>query len=161
MPQLRRAQLLEYLRYNKSTGLFVWIKQPQISKKVNVGDTAGSLDSKGYVRVGLFGRQYRAHRLAWFYVTGKWPKRELDHKDRDKTNNRWRNLREATSTQNKQNQGLRRNNISGVRGVSWASDRRQWLVQITNCGVRKHLGYFDNISDARQARLAAEPSFFY
>jgi hypothetical protein len=44
--------------------------------------------------------KYSAHRLAWFYVHGKWPQSGIDHRNGDIGDNRIENLREATQAQN-------------------------------------------------------------
>lgn len=90
----------ELLVYDYQTGMFTW----RVTRgEFIAGAVAGSLKREGYWRIGLDGKQYAAHRLAWAYVYGVWPKHGLDHRDRDKTNNRIDNLREATNAQNAQN----------------------------------------------------------
>src|SRR5665213_554054 len=116
---LDRLKLMLY--YDPELGWFMWLVAPQIAGRVRPGYIAGCLDSKGYVRVSILGRQYRAHRLAWFYMTGMWPVDEIDHEDRVRVNNQWLNLREATTGQNHQNLTPRSDNHSGMTGVSWAA----------------------------------------
>ncbi len=157
---LTAQRLRELLHYNAETGVLKWKVRPQITSKVEVGDTAGRLDSKGYLRIGIGRRQYRAHRLIWLYVTGEWPPHEIDHKDRNRTNNAWLNLRPATSGQNKQNATLRKDNVSGVRGVYFEARRQVWCAQITVNGTRRGLGAFPTRELAQGARLNAEATHF-
>lgn len=157
---LTAVALREALYYDPVTGVFTWLVQPQIAGKVRVGDVAGRIDSKGYLRIGLGGNQYRAHRLAWLYMTGTWPAVEVDHEDRCPLHNWWSNLRLATSGQNKQNVGVRRDNTSGCRGVSWATRHKVWLVQITCNGIRKHVGHFPTLAEAISARERVEKELF-
>ena len=108
-------RLRELLGYDPDTGLFTWVKAP--SNRVKAGDTAGHR-ANGYITIRLDGQLYAAHRLAWLYMTDTWPPEHIDHRDRDRSNNRWVNLRAATLAQNNRNTGMRRNNSTGFKGVS-------------------------------------------
>jgi hypothetical protein len=122
------------------------------------GAPAGTVDEDGYryVRLTLTpgGRAIliRSHRVIWALVTGKWPKHDLDHHDRDPGNNRFENLREATNGQNRQNEDLSSRNTSGVKGVRWHKLAEKWQARID----RLHLGLFDTFRDACIARFDAE-----
>jgi hypothetical protein len=78
--------------------------------------------------------QYLAHRVAWFYVTGKWPENQIDHRDGDGWNNRFSNLRKATHTQNLYNQ-KRRPGGTGVKGIYWDKKRGAYVVQAVWAGA--------------------------
>lgn len=113
--RLTRQQLKDFLSYNPRTGLFHWKRTVRSCKK---GAEAGhSNDANQYSRISLNGIQYYAHVLAWFYMVGKWPEHEVDHRDTNKSNNRWKNLREATHPQNNWNRPKTRVNKSGFKGV--------------------------------------------
>lgn len=77
-------------------------------------------------------------------MTGEFPDNEIDHKDLDESNNKWNNLREATSTQNKGNVSLLSSNRSGIRGVSWDKSRNKWLAVIYINNKLVNLGRFDD-----------------
>jgi len=148
---ITKDQILNALNYDPETGIF--------TRKSN-GMIAGGLQSKGNgysrIKISLNGKQYMAHRLAWTYMTGDAPPKEIDHIDRDATNNRWCNLRDASS-ENQRNKSKQRNNSSGVTGVSWSSVSGKWGVRIwadVN-GVKKyvHLGLFESI---KLAEVVAE-----
>lgn len=79
-----------------------------------------------------------------------------DHIDRDTLNNCDWNLRRASRVQQCINQGLRDDNMSGVKGISWKKDKFKWAVQIQRFGLNKHIGYYDIFRDAVEARIAAE-----
>ena len=97
---LTHERLLAALDYSPETGIFIW----KISKgRVKGGDIACCHDKDGYIRIQLDGVRYFAHRLAWFYVHGKFPEPETDHKNRIKTDNRIANLQEATRQINNKN----------------------------------------------------------
>jgi hypothetical protein len=128
----------------------VWAVGPQAGEPVPM-----SLN-EGY-RVFRFGTATLfEHRLVWALVHGSWPAALLDHKDRDKLNNRLSNLREATAAQNSQNVGPSRRSKSGVRGVFWWAARGKWAANIEAAGKRRWLGTFESFDDAVSARRAAE-----
>ena len=149
-------ELKEFLDYNPDTGIFTWIKKP--NRRVKVGQVAGTMTSKGYVRIQFKGIRYLAHRLAYYMYHGVDPLENLvDHKYGDKSNNKIKDLKLATHAQNCINRfNLNRNNTSGVLGVSWCKFRKKWRVQIMVNGKKKHLGYFINKEDAIKARKEAE-----
>jgi HNH endonuclease len=84
------------------------------------------------------------------WMTGKWPRREVGHKNRIKADNRWCNLREASRSQTMINSGLRSTNSSGATGVWLQGDKYRATI------VRKHLGMFDTMEAAIGARRQAE-----
>ena len=113
--------------------------------------TAGN----GYIYVTLHDYKLLAHRVAWFYVTGKWPEEQLDHINRDRRDNRLVNLRPASQSQNSCNGSLRSTNKSGYRGVSWEKRKRKWQARIVKDGKQYPLGYFDTKESAYDAYLEA------
>jgi hypothetical protein len=148
-------RLKELLHYDPETGVFTW--------KVRVANVpAGSIagcNKERYHFIGVDGREYRAHRLAWLYMTGEWPV-EIDHRDTDGHNNRWANLRHATRIQNCRNTGLPKNSTSGSKGVYWSKDRQRWVAQITINKVRTGLGRFHTKERAAAASEAAARKHF-
>lgn len=104
---------------------------------------------KGYAARNAPGKGY----TGWVYLHKVIAERiglvgEIDHRDRNRLNNRRRNLREAVHRQNIANGVLRRNNQSGFTGVSWRKDRQVYRAYITIGNKQKHLGHF---SDAKEA----------
>lgn len=98
----------------------------------------------------------KAHRLAWFLKTGKWPELEIDHINGKDYDNRWANLRDVDHSTNMKNQKLHSRNTSGAAGVYWRKDIGRWQAVITANCKKTHLGYFDSFDDAVAARKAAE-----
>lgn len=158
LPSVDRLRTV--LRYEPSTGSFHWLRST--TNKTVVGSPAGSVNSKGYVLIQLDGKKFKAHRLAWLFVTGEDPMHmEIDHIDRDKTNNAWANLRLADRKLNNENIDTPRHNTSGSRGISFNKKRGLWEAYIYSDKKRRHLGYFGEFSEARAVRTLAERRFFH
>ena len=158
---LTQERLKELLSYDPETGEFRWL----VSKGTAVkGSVAGSRNSDGYICIQVAGRSYRAHRLAWLYVCGVWPIKDLDHIDRDRTNNLIENLREATRTENNCNVGLQSNNTTGFKGVSFHKANVKYLARANLNGKSIYLGLFPTAelaSAAYQAFALANHNSFY
>lgn len=125
-----------HFNYNPETGKITW-RNPRVGW-TPIGSVAGHLDHKGHRIVGIYGKQYRAGRLIWLYMTGKWPSGEIDHKDRVRDNDKWLNLRESSSQQNSCNRKF--SNKHGLPGVSEV--RGGFTARATVNGARKYLGFF-------------------
>lgn len=162
MPELLEA-LRGLLDYDPDTGIFAWrVARNSFGGGVKPGDFAGSMTDQGYVQIIVDQRRYRAHRLAWLFMTGSFPPdgHEIDHINGIRSDNRRNNLRLATRSENNMNAGLRTNNRSGHRGVSWVGTRKQWTARITIGGRVRCLGNFDHIDDAVRARTESERRLF-
>lgn len=147
---LTRARLRKALKYQRSTGNFIWLIRP--SNRVKVGDVAGTRQNQGYISIALDGQFYLAHRLAWFYVKGEWPPEDVDHKNGNRADNRWRNLRPGTRGQNMQNlKGAHVDSVTGLLGVTPADGR--FLARICTGGKTKRLGRFDTPEEAHERYL--------
>lgn len=144
--------LKSILHYDPDSGQFVWLKAcPQRGKVA--GTIVGTNDDLQYRQIEIDGRAYKAHRLAWLYMTGEWPDDHVDHKDRDGLNNRWNNLREATRSQNKANGKCYASSSVGLKGVS--RHGRGWRARVSKDGRRVGLGVFDTPEQAHAAYVAA------
>jgi HNH endonuclease len=147
-PRIALDRLKELLSYDPDTGEFIWLVNK--SARARTGMVAGQKTRYGYIAVVIDGVFYPAHRLAWFYVTTEWPPAEIDHRDLDKTNNRFANLREATRKQNMQNR--RTPNITGSSGYLGVSkNRNKWEARIGIDGKVKHIGNFGTPEEAHAA----------
>ena len=144
------------LQYDKDTGIFVWKNSARGIKK---GAVAGSISDQGYVVIRIDYKIYRAHRLAWLYMTGNFPKYEIDHINGIRSDNRFENLRDVTRSENKKNVGKYKTNVSGVNGVRWYAPLQKWHVQIQCNSVKIHIGYYSDLNDAISARIKAEVKF--
>ena len=151
---LERAR--ELLCYDPTTGLLTW--KVRVGPRALQGGVAGYLDKKGYVYVGLDGKYYFGHRVAWLLHFGRWPAGQVDHWDEVKSNNRISNLREVTSVENMHNQRqARKHNRLGLRGVS--KNHTKFQAEILADGKRIYLGVFDTPLEAHAAYLAAKKQY--
>lgn len=146
--------------YDRTTGALTWRAKPAPRAPVCVGGVAGTLRQDGYRSVMVDGRHYMVHRLIWLIETGRWPTDEIDHQNRDRADNRWSNLRPATSKQNRENQTARSGAGGMFRGVSWSRRRNIWRAQIGHHGRSVYLGEHKTLVDAVAARLAGERKHF-
>lgn len=148
-------QIQEALSYNPKTGILRW--------KISVGtQKAGAIagcESAGYIHIRFQKRNYRAHQLAWAIVKGYWAK-EIDHKDTNGTNNRWRNLREATHSQNHGNARLHRDAKCPYKGVTKRGKYNKWRARVIVGGKQFCLGYYDSAILAHAAYVMAAKHHF-
>lgn len=153
--EISREKIKEFLSYNAETGDFTWIKT-NLQRAV-AGAKAGSKGTLGYITIGLDGAKLYAHRLAWIYVYGYCPKL-VDHINRDKSDNRIANLRAATHNQNLANadHSKRANPESAVGVVKPKGGLRRWRARVGKI----HIGYFDTLEEAVQAREAMRREMF-
>lgn len=145
-------RLKNALIYDPESGQFTRAVGVQASAK---GRVVGSKVSGGYLSVMIGGQSYLLHRLAWFYMTGSWPVDQIDHINRNPSDNRFSNLREATGSQNQQNQLKKSNNKSGFKGVAWEKQAGKWRAQINVKGERRHLGFFTDVRVAAASYMSA------
>lgn len=150
-------RLREILDYDLETGVFTWKKKT--CRKVVVGSVAGCQTKEGYITIRVDGYLMTGHRLAWLYVNGTLPSQGIDHKNRDKADNRICNLRLCTPAENGQNAKLSRANKSGVSGVFFNSKKGKWTAQITVNRKNIVLGAYDSIDEAAASRRAAEVKY--
>ena len=85
---------------------------------------------------------------------------EVDHIDHNLANNRKNNLRVCSHQKNMMNKVKYKNNTSGVSGVSWKKDLGKWCVRIQKNNKRIHIGYYDDLENAKKARIEAEKQYF-
>jgi hypothetical protein len=151
---LTAERVRELLDYDPATGVFVWkVKRGNNGRRA--GEVAGSVRVDGYLAIGVDRYIYTAHRLAWLYIHGEWPGKDLDHVNGIKTDNRLANVRLATHSQNMCNQRVaQKNNKAGLLGVS--PHHKKWQATIGVNGVKLRLGRFDTAQEAHEAYLSAK-----
>ena len=151
-------RLREVMDYDPATGVFTW--KINNRGKTRAGDIAGSTRRDGYVHVTIAQKTYLAHRLAWLYVTGNWPAKQIDHINVNPTDNRFYNLREATQTQNNGNSKRSQANKSGHKGVRWNEKVKKWHAFMKRNNRYMHIGLFDEIEIAVEAYAKAAREYF-
>lgn len=157
--------------YDPETGVVVWkprlpdffehkTKHGNPCKAWNTqhaGKQIGSLNSLGYLVCRLFNKKFGVHRLIWIYMTGQIPK-IIDHINGIRSDNRFINLRNTTTSGNGKNRVINSNNISGYMGISLTASQK-WQAVIKVNGKLIILGTFDTKKLAVAARKAAEIKF--
>ena len=164
VPLITHNELLKILRYEPETGHFWWIN-PRHKKHLShpAGCIKYNRKDKTYkiIAINIKSKAYRGSRLAWFYVYKKWPVLEIDHINGETIDNRLVNLRELTRKQNSRNKiPLVSNNTSGFNGVSWNEKHKKWRSDITYNGRKYYLGHFDDLENAKKARLEGEKKYW-
>jgi len=164
--ELTQEELKQLLHYNSETGIFTWKERPNNSFKSvkgtswNVkfaGKITGSLNTIGYLTICINNKAYYAHRLAWLYVYGYFPKDKIDHINGIKKDNRIENLRECNNSENFQNlKTAKSHNKSGFLGVSFHRDRNKYFSRIVIDRKMKNLGYFETAIEAHFAYLESK-----
>lgn len=149
--ELTAQRLRELLRYDPETGVFT--RRVKTSARTFVGKVAGAASSGGYLQIRVDSARYLAHRLAWLYMNGEWPKQCIDHINGIRTDNRITNLRDVSSGVNAQNV----HNSKGRSGLVGVSVHRHGFVAFIgkNHSVT-YLGIFKTAEEARAAYIVAK-----
>lgn len=139
--------LKQYVTYHPDTGWFTSKGAKYCNRKA--GSRVGSLHAtKGYRYISVKGKTYREQRVAFLYMTGEWPKHQVDHINNVKDDNRWENLRDVTPALNSQNRGMWKTNTSGHTGVCWNKAMQKWQVNCRANGKGYYGGCFKDKEEA-------------
>lgn len=148
-------QIRKAFKYDQETGALTWLRPSQ--NVALIEKPAGSVAATGYIVIN-FSRKFGpllAHRIAHIWMTGDWPRGQIDHINGCRTDNRWANLRDVSSTENCHNTHKpSKNNQLGLRGVSACGSK--YRSRIMAFGKTHDLGVFDLAEDARLAYLSAK-----
>lgn len=158
----------ELFDYKPETGQLIWKKYRPLQKKktggrpISEGDTAGYIStSDGYRYIGFDHQEILAHRLIWLWMTGQFPKCQIDHINKIRNDNRWVNLREATNSQNTHRADTGRPNTStGIKGIWFDKSRNQYRVRLRCNGADVAIGRFLTLDEAIKQKEAAELKYF-
>ena len=153
----------EHFHYNEKSGDFYWIKKTSPLSRVKLKEPIRTLHHSGYLVVTVYKRQHLVHRLIYLYMTGSFPE-EVDHRDTNKTNNSWNNLRSSDRSGNQQNRNIPKNNTSGIKGITWNKKCQKWQASIKCKGILYYLGLHEDIARAKEIldarRKELHKSFF-
>jgi len=158
---LTAKRLRQVVDYDPQTGIFV----ARIRRgKITPGKIVGVIEEnkkKKYKRLkfAIDGKYYFSHRLAWLWVHGSWPERDLDHINRDTFDNRLCNLRLATNSQNMANARMPITNKSGKKGVSWHARGMKWQAHVKVRCISRYLGLFNTVEEAHASYCQAAKTF--
>jgi HNH endonuclease/AP2 domain len=156
---ITQDELFSALDYKAETGIFTWKYRRGIAKQGNTmcaGKQAGTVSNRGYVIIFLSGKSYRAHRLAYLWMTGSFPENEIDHINRIRDDNRWVNLRPCTRLENQKNKDPKSSSKSGFAGVYWYKKSKKWTAIIKIKKTKIYLGVFDTPEQAFEVYLFAQ-----
>lgn len=150
---LSAEDIREHIAYDPVEGTFTW-RTFRHGLRWPAGRPAGYV-RKGYLAIKLFQVKVLAHRMAWTYMTGEWPETLVDHWDNDPLNNRWNNLRLATSSQNAMNYSIGKRGPDRLKGTCWDSANEMWQAHICINRKQKNLGRYPTEREAHEAYKAA------
>ena len=157
--KVSQQEALERLEYNPETGVLRW-RKPR-SNRLKIGDIAGYRDERGYQRVQFGPNRHYAHQIIWLMMTGEWPF-EIDHRNMDRSDNSWTNLRKCERSENRGNQRVTRSNKLGIKGVSFIDDHyraKPYVMQITRGGKRIRK-WFATVEEAQASYAEHAPKVF-
>lgn len=147
---LTQIRLQELLHYNPDTGIFT---SKVRRHRLRPGDIVGTTLTRGYIGIRVDGVRHLAHRLAFLYMTGRWPEGVVDHINGNAGDNRWSNLRECTQSQNMLNRKMFKNKAVPFKGVSLVGRRFKATIHIPGDDKTTFLGYFDTPEAANEAYM--------
>lgn len=125
--------------------------------------TEGKTDKYYYISLCKDSKQKntKIHRLvAEYFVENPENKPYVDHIDNNKLNNLYTNLRWATHQENRRNIVMYKNNTTGVKGVIFDKHYKKWMARIRVSGKLIHIGSFNTIEEATEARMQKANELF-
>ena len=150
---ITQQEFSERLSYDPITGYIIWIAKGN-SKKVIIGNRAGSVSPYGHRVIRWNGLLFPEHLVIWRLHYGVWPVGYIDHINHNEQDNRLINLRDVPKCVNNRNQSKRSNNTTGHPGV-WINklnSRKKFMSEVTFEGKRVHLQAHYSIEEAINRR---------
>jgi len=150
--EITRDMIEQAYTYDPKTGAFTRNFSEGGEK---AGAQAGCVNTQGYISLGYRKKHLLAHRVAYLFMEGKWPEKEVDHIDGDRKNNKWANLREATGSENGFNTRLRKDNKTGVKGIRIYNNGTQYVSYIRAHHKTHYIGCYRDLKAAEKATREA------
>jgi hypothetical protein len=147
---ITQKKLKQIVHYDEQTGIFTRLKNNK---------QTGSLTKRGYLHIGINNKRYYAHRLAWLYVYGNFPKHMIDHINGNPLDNKISNLRDVQQVNNMMNYKLPVTNTSGVKGVTWHKVNKKWRVRFKVNKKDVDFGLFDDFELASLVAVEARTKY--
>lgn len=145
-------ELRKIIKYDPLTGEFTRIKTKSL--KIKTPCKAGRINHLGYCVIGINKKIHLGHRIAWALHHNKWPDQDIDHINRNPSDNRITNLREAKPTENLLNRDKQKNNKSGYKNVSWSKTMNKWIVRMRVNKKDCIIGYYSDINEANKTAIS-------
>lgn len=152
-----QAKVQRLFDYDEKTGKLK--RKVSVSSNARYGDYVGWLNSDGYLNVRIDRRMYKVHQIIWLYVHGSWPVGVIDHINQNKTDSRISNLRDTTIQINNINRVTRKDNKTGIPGVTWRARDSVFYAACKRDGKQNYLGSFKTIDDAAAAVAKFKKSY--
>ncbi len=153
---LTQERLKSLLHYDPLSGAWTWVRS---RGSVAAGKICHYPGNEKYLDIQIYGIAYKAHRLAFLYMRGAWPTEDSDHRDGNKNNGEWDNLRDASPSQNAMN-AIMGPKSKLPKGVTFRADMGLFRARIKTCGGRKTIGYFDCPAAAHFAYIIEADKIF-
>lgn len=148
---ITQEELKRQLSYDPDTGHFTWLVK---KARTRIGGIAGKTRPNGYRLITIDYAQHYVHRLAWLYTYGEWPTADVDHINRDPSDNRIANLRDTSRAQNLRNVAARKNSTTGIKGVTLQKCGRYRACICVNY-KKQHIGMYRTAEEAANAYAEA------
>lgn len=156
-PPFSLSYLRRILRYEPETGYLFWRER---RNGVNIHKPAGNVNQKGRAVIKIDGKTYQQSIVIWFYMTEYWPSLEIEHQNKQKTDNRWNNLREATRSENMANSPVQARSRTGLKGVTIHSQSGKFVANIRVNYKLIYLGIYETKEEAGAAYERAALKYF-
>jgi HNH endonuclease len=151
------STLREYFHYNPDNGHLTW----KVSKGgAQCGNVVNASAGGGHKQVVVNRQKCYLHRIAWVMYYGKGPgDLDVDHINGQPGDNRIKNLRLVTRSENQANRKLNNDNKSGVRSVTRNKNSKKWRAEIKFRG-KQYARHYEDKTHAIAACCLAEYRLF-
>jgi len=141
-------QLENLFDIDVENGKIFW-KNPPKNHSDLIGKEAGFSTNNDYFRIKINGKSYRRGRLIFLYAYKRFPFPCIDHINGIKTDDRLKNLREATVTQNNWNHKFRKKTSNLPMGIK--KNKNRFVARISYNKKPINIGSFKTLEEAHQA----------